>query len=785
MGFRFAARTVIELGKELISSDEVALYELIKNSIDAQSKKVEIVLNVCLNSSDYREAIARIREEGRSRADVIGFLRGTMIDERTTDCRTWIDDLRHATSDDSFLHSLGVLYDKLNYIEVRDTGHGMTIDELSDVFLRIGTNSRRKDNLAGARHLGDKGIGRLSAMRLGDHLQVKTARESCTYWNLLDIDWGRFSRDDDVDVDAIDLQPAIGEEKANPKDSGTTIRISALHGDWDRVRFTDILQGKIARMVDPFVDGLANRLIVVRHNGTRLLVPSIPAALLRAAHAVCHVDFEIADGVPVLVGEIDYRHRHRKRRIAVKGPEVLSLAQRAVKRRAKRGHAAFTLLPVRLSTLENLGPFHCEVYWYNRKVVDAIDGLTTRVTDTRREISNWSGGPMLYRYGFRVLPYGDPDDDWLALDEWAFGASGFKLNRQQIIGRVLLNTPHHLLREQTNRQGLVDSEAADVLRKILQWVVHSELRGLINEADKVEFMQRRVAERNSASVSRSRERVDGALGRLRAAVGDAAKEEIDEVAAGVGRLSVEADDLIARIKAVIEEADKERGKFVYLAGIGLMTEFIFHELERAVAHTIDIVSRGGLRRPTVEALRDQLITLHKRIAAFDELTGEKRQRKSSFDMETLIAGILDSHHQEFVRHGIAAQIRNTGRRLVVKAVRGMAIQIVENLLVNAAYWLKQQKGFESGFEPRLTIVVDGDAKRLTVEDNGPGVEEDRRERIFQPFVTAKPAGQGRGLGLYIARDMASYHGWKLGMDDDVGHVRKGRVNRFVLDMVER
>ena len=285
-------------------------------------------------------------------------------------------------------------------------------------------------------------------------------------------------------------------------------------------------------MVDPFVNGLANRLIIVRHNGTRMLVPSIPVALLRAAHAVCHVDFEITNGVPALVGEINYRHRHRKRAIAVQGSEVLSLAQQAVKRRAKRGHAAYKLLPVRLSTLENLGPFHCDVYWYNRKVVDAIDGLTTRATDTRREISNWSGGPMLYRYGFRVLPYGDPDDDWLALDEWAFGASGFKLNRQQVIGRVLLSTPHHLLREQTNRQGLVDSEAANALKKILQWVVHSEIRGLINEADDVEFMQRRVAERNSASVSRSRERVDAALGRLRATVGEAAKDEIDEVAAG-------------------------------------------------------------------------------------------------------------------------------------------------------------------------------------------------------------------------------------------------------------
>ena len=83
-------------------------------------------------------------------------------------------------------------------------------------------------------------------------------------------------------------------------------------------------------------------------------------------------------------------------------------------------------------------------------------------------------------------------------------------------------------------------------------------------------------------------------------------------------------------------------------------------------------------------------------------------------------------------------------------------------------------------------MVDGDDRRLTIEDNGPGVLVDRSERIFQPFVTSKPVGQGRGLGLYIARDMAKYHGWRLHMDDEsVGLVREGRLNRFVLDVVDQ
>ncbi len=781
MSFKFSARTLLELGKELISSDEVALYELIKNAVDAQSPRVEIIINVQLRNSDYREAIAQIREEGKSPVEVRDFVRSKLIDPEGPDSITMLDELSDISQEEDFLNRFKSLYDDLNYIEVRDTGHGMSLDELSEIFLRIGTSSRRKENLRGAQNLGDKGIGRLSAMRLGDRLQVKTSRSEDQYWNLLDIDWTLFSHDDDVDADAINIEPEIGDEKAKAGEHGTTIRISALQGDWDSPRFNDIMQGKIARMVDPFDPGRANSLIAARHNGKRVQVPSIPKSLLRAAHAVCHVEFRMDGSTPVLEGEIDYRYRHRKSKIDERGVAVYSLTQESVKRRAKRGHAAFKLVPVRPSAFKLLGNFSCDIYWYNRRVVAAVEGLTTKVSETRQEISNWSGGPMLYRHGFRILPYGDPKDDWLALDETAFGVKGFKLNRQQVIGRVLLETPHEALREQTNREGLVTSDTFDALRKILLWVVHTEIRGLINEADDIEFIERRKAEQDTKTVADARKRVEAALKRLRVHVG-ASAPEMDDLSESVSRLSMQSQSLIERIEAVIAEADEEREKFVYLAGIGLMTEFIFHELERAVSYTMDAISRGAIRQTTIDSLRDQLKTLHKRIAAFDELTSEKRQSKSEFDLVDLVDQILENHAREFERHGIVVRFEYPQSPFLIKAVRGMVIQILENLIVNAAYWLKQQKRYEWDFKPCLRVAIDVEEKSLSIEDNGPGVTEEHKERIFQPFITTKPTGQGRGLGLYIARDMAEYHGWKLYMDDEIGRVREKRTNMFVLEM---
>ena len=755
---------------------------MIKNSIDAGSSRVEVIVNVQLCFSDYQEARDRIIEEEEKPQDVIQFITKKLIDPESSASITLLNQLSNAKQPEAFLDKLKRLYDQLNYIEIRDTGHGMSLKELSDIFLRVGTHSRRNDNLEGAKYLGDKGIGRLSAMRLGDLLQVKTCKREDKYWNLLNIDWSLFSHDVDVDVDEIIIEPEIGDDKGEVDDHGTTIRISALQGDWDLVRFTDVLQGRIARMVDPFVPGLANRLIRTRHNGSRVQIPSIPQELLRHAHAVCHVEFRMEQQTPILEGEIDYRYRQRKHKIDAKGAEIYSLAKKSIKRRAKRGHAAFRLVPVRASALENLGNFSCEIYWFNRRVISAIEGFTNKPTETRREIANWNGGPMLYRYGYRILPYGDPKDDWLALDEIAFGVGGFKLNRQQVIGRVLIETPHTVLSEQTNRQGLIDSDTFSALQKILLWVVHIELRGLINEADKIERLQRREADQDTEIFSKAQKRVKAALVRLSKRVGQTAVNEIDNLSNSVINLITQSESLIERIENVIEEADGEREKFIYLAGIGLMTEFIFHELERAVSYTMDVISRGGVQHTTIESLREQLKTLHKRIAAFDELTSEKRQSKTSFNLADLVRDILQNHAREFGRHGIAVHFERTTDPCKIKAVRGMVIQIIENLIVNAAYWLKQQKSFELEFEPSLTISIDTDCQWLTVEDNGPGVIEDRREVIFQPFITTKPTGQGRGLGLYIAREMAEYHGWKLYMDDEIGRIRDDRTNMFILDL---
>ena len=231
MSFSFEARTLLALGKELISTDEVALYELIKNAVDAGSPKVSIRSRLAY--TDYREAVRQLRESGKALSEVTAFIRGKMEEDESGRCEKCLAELDRTTDRGTYGERLDAHYVQLNSIEIRDIGEGMSFSDLSDVYLRIGTQHRRRQNEGGATKLGDKGIGRLSAMRLGDLLTVETSKEGEWHWNVLDVDWGVFTHSEDMLVQDIEVAPERGRRKRHRNDHGTTIRIRSLNARLD------------------------------------------------------------------------------------------------------------------------------------------------------------------------------------------------------------------------------------------------------------------------------------------------------------------------------------------------------------------------------------------------------------------------------------------------------------------------------------------------------------------------------------------------------------------------
>ncbi|MBF9239102.1 histidine kinase [Hymenobacter sp. BT683] len=95
---------------------------------------------------------------------------------------------------------------------------------------------------------------------------------------------------------------------------------------------------------------------------------------------------------------------------------------------------------------------------------------------------------------------------------------------------------------------------------------------------------------------------------------------------------------------------------------------------------------------------------------------------------------------------------------LVQAIGPDLGRVLLNLFSNAFYAVRQrQLRGEAGYAPTVTVCTHqrGDQIEIKVRDNGPGIPETVRQKIFQPFFTTKPSGEGTGLGLSLSYDIVT------------------------------
>ncbi|WP_235905989.1 sensor histidine kinase [Ginsengibacter hankyongi] len=92
-------------------------------------------------------------------------------------------------------------------------------------------------------------------------------------------------------------------------------------------------------------------------------------------------------------------------------------------------------------------------------------------------------------------------------------------------------------------------------------------------------------------------------------------------------------------------------------------------------------------------------------------------------------------------------------------------RVLLNLYNNAFYAINEKaKQQPNGYEPTISATTkkEGDKVILTVKDNGNGIPQKVIDKIFQPFFTTKPTGEGTGLGLSLSYDISKHMAVKLG-----------------------
>ena len=97
-------------------------------------------------------------------------------------------------------------------------------------------------------------------------------------------------------------------------------------------------------------------------------------------------------------------------------------------------------------------------------------------------------------------------------------------------------------------------------------------------------------------------------------------------------------------------------------------------------------------------------------------------------------------------------------------------RVLLNILTNAFHAVQRKAASENGYLPEVTLMTKdlGDKLEIRIKDNGPGIPNEIKDKIFQPFFTTKPTGEGTGLGLSLSYDIVKAHGGEINVRSESG-----------------
>ena len=711
LSIRPYARLLTMLGEQLLKNERVALVELIKNSYDADASRVHV----------------KFEEFGK----------GMMVEENSR-------------------------------IVVQDNGCGMTVDMVRKTWMNPATPSKYLDKLHGKRRTagkkriiqGEKGIGRFAVLKLARKISLITRPKGAELETVVLYDFTRFDDDfitedgqekeiflDEVRIDWMERKP----KTLTGGTHGTVIRMESLKGNWNE-GLIDLLCRDVANLTDP-VSRLTRKgskdkfEIRVVCNGKRRLLSDLQSENLKSliedkrvlaivgrfVNANCWYQFDKGEGQEQ-VSLYDKRIRG------------LWTWRQRYKLASERKAAA---------TKQN---YQCGDFSFQFYIFDFARGIDSQYELTQAEKDDLKRHRIyLYRDGMRVYPYGDPDDDWLSIDVTrGTGRAGNFFSNDQVIGWIdITQEGNPKLRDKTNREGLIESGGATddftfLICTFLSFVKQYPFG----------YYQQRQRRQNLAKSVR-----EGAVARQL----DDLKKHLEE-AGDKGRAQA--------VSKIASKYQKEKEVLTHrvevtedLAGVGLSVEMASHDIMLLMGRAQDIgikLARHVREKSheTVQEQVDMLVGVLQQIVSamrdVQTLFKSSRRRRKVLKVELILDKIHAIYGNLLDKLDISYEKSVVGvSPLVASTTDGVLMQVLINLFDNAAYWLDTN---DTSSPRQIHVTLNSERGEFVFEDSGPGVDGEDRPYIFDPFFSGK-GQEGRGLGLYIARQLLERHGYSIELDE--------------------
>ncbi|HEX7278288.1 MAG TPA: sensor histidine kinase [Solirubrobacterales bacterium] len=823
--FRIDPEVVFKLGQELISDETQALLELIKNAYDADATYVAVRINTRSTPNDL------------------------LIEA----------DPRYP-----------------GYIEVVDNGTGMSAEQVRDGWLLIARSLKADLKQAGGTTkkkrtpLGDKGLGRLGAQRLGWGLQLATKIINDPEELLLAFSWRDFLQARTLEEVGVRSRRSSGKRQ-----HGTTITITELN-DLERWRGEAIkdLQRQLSEVISPY-EGISGFRVSVSIDGTPLDLETIREEVLNTAQLHYDIAFDgeeltmegkarlnffrpppgkQREAFAALV-EPDEGAEFRDRLLADHNDKGFQFAKGrrpwylTFRRRLSLASVVEPLPPDDVEEGEQQteeseeripspGPFHARVDAFDLSSGSDERAEVFGTLNPYKDFIKRMSGIRVYRNGFGVRV----DSDWLGLGEQATsGKSSYGLKQETTLGYVALSARDNPdLVEKTDREGFTDTPEYRALRELMrEFRRFSEDAQAYMRREFLKYFKEKQAERAEAEEDESAEELSEGLDKILNEAGEAkgkveaSQEDLREAATkaeaalaeeaegtdskerseAVAQLATDLrsaidsnEQVVAEVSAVLAklESAKARNEMirqevevlreqlkmgVEAMGLGLTAEALSHEMFQIAdglsARTQQLQEKldAGELDPRevksyLENVRGSVGVLRRELGHFSPSMRYVRQRRDNLQMGAVVEDIAAYYGSHWAGEAISLKVKDASRGgFDVRINRGRINQVFDNLIINSHYWL--QRAIRNAEIDKGNVTIRLRAPHVFISDNGPGVDPSVEDSLFEPFTTRKPQGKGRGLGLFIVRQLMEAEGCSV----ELGPKRNsaGRRYEFQLD----